>query len=154
MVQASGTGTVNVFDFVAGTVTFVFKQQTVDVDADSSGSIVPGIPSVHGARGPPDAFGATLSTLGLTVTDLTIGITNGPRFTTTGGTLALAVVTPSAADQLAGDGRYWVALKSDIASAQLTGIDGFTLFGSAITVQLNQARGIYQPAGANILQAR
>ena len=150
MVQASGTGTVNVFDFVAGTVAFVFKQQTVDVDADSSGSIVPGIPSVHGARGPPDVFGATLSTLGLTATSMSIGITNGPRFTATGGTLALAVVTPSAADQLAGDGRYWVALKSDIATAELTGIDGFTAFGSDLTVELNQARGVYRPSAENI----
>ena len=150
MVQASGTGTVNVFDFVTGTVAFVFKQQTVDVDADSSGSIVPGIPSVHGARGPPDVFGATLSTLGLTVTSISIGIANGPRFTATGGTLALAVVTPSAADQLAGDGRYWVALKSDIATAELTGVDGFNAFGSGLTVELNQARGVYRPLAENI----
>ena len=59
-------------------------------------------------------------------------------------------MAPSAADQALGDGRYWVALKATLATAQLTGIDGFSLYASAISVELNQARGIYRPATANI----
>ena len=153
LVQASGSANVNVFGLVSGAVTFVFKQQTVDVDADGVGGIVPGfIPSGPPARGPPDLAGATLTTLGLTVTGvgISIGIANGPSLSVTAGSLALAVVTPSAADQALGDGRYWVALKATLATAQLTGIDGFSLYASAITVEVNQAGGVYRPATDNI----
>src|SRR5262249_15263519 len=81
-VQASGTGTVNVFDFVTGAVSFVFKQQSTNVDADGDGVINPGfIPANPPARGPPDLANATLTTLGLAVvgTGISIGFESGPH---------------------------------------------------------------------------
>ena len=51
---------------------------------------------------------------------ITIGIPDGPGFHISSGTLAVAVVTPSAADQAAGDNRSWLALTALISSASLT----------------------------------
>ena len=74
---------------------------------------------------------------------ISVGIPQGPRFTANGGTLALAIATPSAAAQLAGDTRSWVALKTSIPFASLTGIDGFAAYGSGIVVELNRASGAF-----------
>jgi len=151
-VQASGSASVRIFDFVEGTVSFVYRQQTVDVNADNDSVFDPSIlPTGLGARGPPDLHNATLTTFGfaalhdLTHPGLTIGVATGPHFTVTAGSLALAIVTPSAADQLLGDHRSWLALKSSIESASLEGFDGFVAYGSDITVELNRASGAYEP---------
>ena len=154
LVQAAGSGTVRVFGFVDGSVSFVFTQRTVNVDADGNGTIDPlDIPTGPGARGPPDLNGATLTTLGLTVTSISIGTIDGPRLTALGGTLALAVVTPSQADQDAGDTRYWIALKSDIPTASLSGAPAFSLDATNVVVELNQAGGAYDPSGVDAAAA-
>ena len=49
-VRASGTASVNIFGFVSGSISFVYEQQTVDVDADGDGTFdpsatLPGTPS-------------------------------------------------------------------------------------------------------------
>ena len=139
-----------VLDFVNGSVTFTFRQQTVDINADNNGSFAAGV--VSGSppiRGPPDLAGATLTTLGLTVTGpgISIGIANGPRLTATGGTLALAIVTPASS---AGDTRSWIALTSDIPSVSFTGFPGLDIHGSDIHVAINTAQGLYDPSGAAI----
>ena len=144
LLQASGSATVNLLDFVTGSVTFTFRQQSVDIDADGDGTFDPGAPlgSTPG-RGPPDVANATLTTLGLTVTSISIGIPNGPRLTATGGTLALAVVTQTASN----DTRSWIALTSDIATVSFTGFTGFDAHGSGIHIEINTAQGLYDPAG-------
>jgi len=78
LLAASGTATINAFGFINGSVSFAFKQQTVDVNL--SGQDVPLTAAAWGAsaRGPPgpDLQGATLTTLGLTIPvgqSLTIG---------------------------------------------------------------------------------
>ena len=153
LVQAAGAATIHAFGFVDGTVNFVFKRETVNIDGNHDGLIDAFSPSSPPARGPPDLANATLTTLGLSVLSdathagLTIGVPNGAHFTVTAGRLALAIVTPSAADQAAGDGRSWLALTSSIDSASLTGITGFAAYGSDIVVELNQASGLYDPSG-------
>ena len=52
-IQASGTGTVNAFNFVSGTVNFVFEQQTVGLDANNDGTYSPQTVSSGTIRGPP-----------------------------------------------------------------------------------------------------
>ena len=159
-VQASGTASLRIFDFVEGTVSFVFRQQTVDVNADNDSVFDPSVlPTGLGARGPPDLHNATLTTLGFAVlhdathSGLTIGVATGPHFTVTAGTLALAVVTPSAADQLLGDHRSWLALKTSIESASLEGFDGFVAYGSNITVEINRASGSYEPVANPLISS-
>ena len=66
------------------------------------------------------------------------------------GTLALAIVTPSAADRNGGDERMWFTLESSIADATLTGIDGFSAYGSDLQVELNKATGSYTTGGHDI----
>ena len=153
LVQAAGAATIHAFGFVDGTVNFVFKRETVNIDGNHDGLIDAFSPSSPPARGPPDLANATLTTLGLSVLSdathagLTIGVPNGAHLTVTAGRLALAIVTPSATDQAAGDGRSWLALTSSIDSASLTGITGFAAYGSDIVVELNQASGLYDPTG-------
>ena len=140
---------INLLGFVTGTVDLFFSQKQVDVDADGDGDInVTQLPTGPGARGPPDLIGATLSQFGLAVsgTGLSIGIPGGPRLTTTGGTLAIAYVTPSDVDQAAGDNRSWLALVGSIDTASLTGVTGITVNASSIVVEINQAYGSFEPA--------
>ena len=151
--EASGTGNLRIFDFVNGEVSFVFKQQTSNLDANGDGTIDPGfVPTSPPARGPPDLANAIVTSLGLTVSGagIAIGVPNGPGFTVTSGTLALAIVTPSAADRIGGDERMWFTLESSIADATLTGIDGFSAYGSDLQVELNKATGSYTTGGHDI----
>ena len=153
MIRARGTANLNLFDFVTGEISYAFEQKTVDVDADGDGTFAPGfVPASPPARGPPDLAGANLTTFefGVIGSGLSIGVPDGPRFSISAGTVALAVITPSAADMAAGDGRNWLAVTSDIATASLTGIDGFAAYGSDLTLRLNRAGGVYQPSGAAI----
>src|SRR6185295_10370980 len=110
LVEASGTARVNVFDLVTGQISFAYRQQTVSLDADGNDVFDPSAPLTGPpSRGPPDLAGATLTTFGLTLDDVLIGT---PAFgiSINGGSLAVAVITPSAADAAAGDSRSWLAL--------------------------------------------
>ena len=104
LLAATGTAHLNLFGFVDGTVSFSFQQQTVDVDVNGDGAIDLADTNGHWARGPPgtdpgpDLHNATLTTLGLVIPvggSLTIGA-GGVGFTVSGGSLALAAITPAA----------------------------------------------------------
>ncbi|HEV7132735.1 MAG TPA: hypothetical protein VGN27_03260, partial [Gaiellaceae bacterium] len=143
LVAASGSATVKILDFVTGAVTFDFQQKTVNIDANNNGTFAPGDTSgTAPIRGPPDVAGATLTTLGLTIDSpgISIGVDGGPRLTATGGTLALALVTPPSS---ASDTRSWLALTSDIPTVSFSGFSGFDAHGSNIHIQINQAQGAY-----------
>ncbi len=127
----SGTATIQLFGIVTGTVDFAFQQQTINVDVDRNGVLDLPVSGTAWARGPPgpDLTNATLTTLGLSIPSgqpLTIGV-GGVAFTVTAGSLALAIVTPSAAAQAGGDSRTWLALDAQITSATFNGIPGLTL---------------------------
>ena len=153
LLAASGTATINPFGFVNGTVSFAFKQQTVDVNLN--GGTVPLTSAAWGAgaRGPPgpDIQGATLTTLGLTVPvgqSLTIGA-GGVNFSVTNATLGLAVITPAASDT--NDSRQWVTIKGSIANASFSGIPGVTLSVSNVAIDVNQFSGAYSGVATQAL---
>ena len=153
LLAASGTATINAFGFVNGTVSFAFKQQTVDVNLN--GGTVPLTSAAWGAgaRGPPgpDIQGATLTTLGLTVPvgqSLTIGA-GGVNFSVTNATLGLAVITPAASDT--NDSRQWVTIKGSIANASFSGIPGVTLSVSNVAIDVNQFSGAYSGVATQAL---
>ena len=78
--RASGTATVNLFDFVSGTVGFAFETRSVDVDLTGDNAI-----------GAGDLTGAKLTTLFLSVQDLQIG-TPDIGFHVTSGSVAVASI--------------------------------------------------------------
>ena len=146
LVEASGTARVNVFDLVTGQISFAYRQQTVSVDADGNGVFDPAAPLTGPpSRGPPDLAGATLTTFGLTVENVMIGT---PAFgiSINGGTLAVAVITPSAADAAAGDTRSWLALTAADISGGVHASPLFDLVVSDVFVQINQASGNHHDA--------
>src|SRR5262249_58962964 len=131
----------SVFGFVDGTISFSFKQQTVDVDLDGNGTIDLVTPGTAWARGPPgtapgpDLHDATLTTLGLRIPGgqgLTIGPAGGPGFSIGSGSLALPIIAPSAPAQNAGDARSWPPLTPPIAAASFLG--GAAAAGPATTL--------------------
>ena len=143
----SGTANIQLFGMITGTVTFAFQQQTINVDVDRDGTLELPVSGTAWARGPPgpDLQNATLTTFGLSVPSgqsLNFGI-GGVGFTVTAGSLALAVVTPSAAAQSTGDARSWLALDANITSATFNGIPGLTLTVTGLTVEINRANGTY-----------
>ncbi|HVM56368.1 MAG TPA: hypothetical protein VMT74_02815, partial [Gaiellaceae bacterium] len=143
----SGTADVQLFGMITGQVSFAFQQQTVSVDVDRDGMLELPVSGTPWARGPPgpDLQNATLTTFGLSVASghtLSFGV-GGVGFTVSAGSLALAIVTPSAAAQAAGDGRSWLALDAQITSASFTGIPGLTLTVTGLTVEINRASGVY-----------
>ena len=104
LLQASGIAQISVFGFVQGTIAFSFEQQAVNVDVDGNGVLNLPTAGVAWARGPPgpDLTDATLTTFGLRIPagqGLTIGPAGGPGLTISSGSLALALVTPSAVGQ-------------------------------------------------------
>ena len=132
---------------ITGEVAFAFQQQTISVDVDRDGTLeLPG--HRHGLGARPARAGstnATLTTFGLSVASgqtLTFGV-GGVGFSVSAGSLALAIVTPSASAQAAGDGRSWLALDAQITSASFTGIPGLTLTVTGLTVEINRASGVY-----------
>ncbi|HVP75835.1 MAG TPA: hypothetical protein VMS63_07420, partial [Gaiellaceae bacterium] len=143
----SGTASVQLFGMITGTVAFAFQQQTVSVDVDRDGTLELPVSGTAWARGPPgpDLTNATLTTFGLSVPSgqtLTFGV-GGVGFSVSAGSLALAIVTPSASAQAAGDSRSWLALNAQITAATFTGIPGLTLTVTALTVGINRASGTY-----------
>src|SRR5439155_2725880 len=152
LLQAAGTARANVFDLASGKISFVFKQQTVDVNADGNATFTPGVaPGGGPIRGPPDLQNGTLTTLGLSidpVEGLRVGVPSGPGFFVASGTLALAVVTPSAADQANGDSRSWLALISDSLTASLQNVPGVTANATNLVVEINRASGTYHDAAS------
>ena len=143
----SGTANVQLFGMITGEVAFAFQQQTVSVDVDRDGTLELPVTGTAWARGPPgpDLQNATLTTFGLSVPSgqtLTFGV-GGVGFSVSAGSLALAIVTPSASAQAAGDGRSWLALDAQITSASFTGIPGLTLTVTGLTVEINRASGVY-----------
>ena len=143
----SGTASVQLFGMITGTVAFAFQQQTVSVDVDRDGTLELPVSGTAWARGPPgpDLTNATLTTFGLSVPSgqtLTFGV-GGVGFSVSAGSLALAIVTPSASAQAAGDSRSWLALDAQITAASFTGIPGLTLTVTALTVEINRASGTY-----------
>ena len=118
--RASGSATVDLFGLVSGTVSFTFEKQTVDAAVSSTETL----------------HGATLTTISLTVGTVFLGV-NGVGFSITGGTLAVATLTPASAT----DHRSWTAISSSITGASLTGIPGVTITASSLTLGINQASG-------------
>ncbi|HEY5057558.1 MAG TPA: hypothetical protein VII51_00960, partial [Gaiellaceae bacterium] len=145
--SVSGTANVQLFGMISGEVSFAFQQQTVSVDVDRDGTLELPVSGTAWARGPPgpDLQNATLTTFGLSVAaghNLSFGVA-GVGFTVSAGSLALAIVTPSASAQAAGDGRSWLALDAQITAASFTGIPGLTLTVTGLTVEINRASGVY-----------
>ena len=143
----SGTANVQLFGMITGEVAFAFQQQTVSVDVDRDGTLELPVTGTAWARGPPgpDLQNATLTTFGLSVASgqtLTFGV-GGVGFSVSAGSLALAIVTPSASAHAAGDGRSWLALDAQITSATFTGIPGLSLTVTGLTVEINRASGVY-----------
>ena len=148
-VRASGTASINIFDFVSGSVSFTFEQQLADIDADDDGDLVPSDVISEGTiRGPPDLDNATITTLGLEILapGLHVGVPGGIGFTIPSGSLALAVVTPAAGST--GDTRSWLALKGSIAGGVFDGIDGLAISATNLTIEINRASGTYNGPGA------
>ena len=144
-IQVSGTAQVNIFGFVSGTVSFTFKQQTVNLDANGDGVFAPGdVPSTP-IRGPPDLSNAVLTTLDLTIGSggLFIGSPGGVGIHITSGSVAVATLSPSKADITAGDGRSWLALKARDFSGSLTGIPVVQFDAEHINIDVNQANGAF-----------
>ncbi|MHB1244626.1 MAG: hypothetical protein ACYC1P_14695, partial [Gaiellaceae bacterium] len=146
MIRARGTADINLFDFVAGRISYAFEQETVDVDADGDGTFAPGfVPASPPARGPPDLDNATLTRLGLTVEapqGLRIGIPGSVGLNVASGTLAVALVTPSPS---ATDTRFWLGVEADDFTASLEGIPGLTLSAEDVSIRINRAGGSYNP---------
>ena len=78
---ASGTATINIFDYLSGGVSFDLEQRTVDLDTDA----------VAGT----DLTGATLTTLSLTVTSPIFIGAEGVGFTVAGGSVSVAAIEPA-----------------------------------------------------------
>ena len=157
--EASGIAHISVFGFVDGTIAFSFKQQTVDVDVNGDGHIETATSGSASARAPPgpDLSNATLTTLGLRIPagkGLTIGTADGPGFSIDSGAFALAMVSPSAADQAAGDARSWLALTAEIDGGTFTGIPDFDMTVESLGLELNQASGTYTPSGGTPIANR
>src|SRR6185437_15248223 len=146
LVEVSGTARINVFDLVTGEITLSYRQQTVNVDADGDSVFDPsvGLPGTP-TRGPPDLDGATLTTLGLSIDDVMIG-TPALGISINGGTLAVAVITPSAAYAAAGDSRSWLALTAADLSGGVHAGALFDLVLSDVFVQVNRASGTHHDA--------
>ncbi|HKI92981.1 MAG TPA: hypothetical protein VJ986_11835, partial [Gaiellaceae bacterium] len=145
-VQASGTAAVSLGNgLVSGTVSFSISQTTVNVDVNGDGCLDFQTTCVNAARGPPgpDLQNATLTTIGLRILSpgLTIGA-GGVGFTVASGTLAVAVVTPSAADKAAGDTRSWLAVDASISNGSFTGVSGLTVTVDSLAVRINKASGL------------
>src|SRR4029077_3791568 len=100
---------VNIFGFVSGTVSFTFKQQTVNVDADGNGAFAPGVVPGTPIRGPPALSNAVLTTLDLTIGSggLFIGSPGGVGIHITSGSLARATPRPPKGDTNPGGGPRW-----------------------------------------------
>ena len=158
VVRAAGSARINVFDFVSGRIGFSFSQQLVDVDVNADGVFEPApLPNGADIRGPPafpDLNDASLTTLSLSVLaddgnasngseGLSIGVPGGVGLFVSSGDLAIAILTPSSAST--GDGRSWLALSAHIASASLNGITGLVLGASGLTLEINQASGVFDP---------
>ncbi|MHB1241813.1 MAG: choice-of-anchor D domain-containing protein, partial [Gaiellaceae bacterium] len=144
MLRARGTANIDLFDFVTGTVTYAFEQETVDVDADGDGIFNPAAAlAAGGPRGPPDVNNATLTRLGLGVDPtegLRIGIPGSVGLSISSGTLAVALVTPSPGPT---DSRFWLAVEADDFTASLEGIPGLTLSAEDVSIRINRAGGSY-----------
>ena len=147
VLAVSGVASVQLFGLLSGQINFAFQQQTVSVDVDRDGTLELPVVGTAWARGPPgpDLNDATLTTLGLSIASgqsLVVGV-GGVGFSVTSGSLALAILTPSAADQSAGDARQWLALEAQSLDASFTGIPDLHLTVSGLTLDLNRSTGAY-----------
>ena len=146
LVRASGTASVNIFDFVSGSVSFTYEQQLVDVDADGDGTFDPSaaLPSTP-IRGPPDLDNATLTLFALRILapGILIGVPGGAGITIPSGTLAVATLTPASGSS--GDTRSWLALKTQIDGGAFDGITGVEFSATNLTVEINRASGAFDP---------
>ena len=124
--RATGSLTIDIFGFVTGTVGFSYEAKTVDARIASG----------------DDLDNASLTLISLSVTSIFIGVPNGPGFTISSGTLALAMLKPSATAVAAGDGRSWMGLTATLGNASLTGIDGLTLALTNVSAQINRGSGV------------
>ncbi|MGZ4363246.1 MAG: hypothetical protein ACXVFF_13510, partial [Gaiellaceae bacterium] len=154
LVEVSAAARINIADLVTGQITFSFKQQTVAVDADGNGvfdpsATLPGTPT----RGPPDLSGAMLTTLGLGFVDVSIG-TPALGIRINGGTIGVALITPSAADAAAGDSRSWLAVTAADLSGGITASPLLDLVVSEVFVQVNRASGTYHDSTIGDFDAR
>ncbi len=135
--RASGTATVNLFDFVSGTVGFAFETRSVDVDLTGDNAI-----------GAGDLTGAKLTTLFLSVQDLQIG-TPDIGFHVTSGSVAVASIAPVVAAGAPADPRSWLAVSASIASATFTAPDNtINLAATNLSLEINQASGGLVPPAA------
>ena len=117
--KVSGTATINLFNLVAGTVGFSLTTQTVT--------------NVSVGGGPVLASG-TLTTIGLTVSNLFLGV-GGIGFTLTSGSVTVAILSPTATT----DTRRWTAVSAQLGGASLVGIPGITLTATELDIDVNQA---------------
>ena len=79
------------------------------------------------------------------MTNLFVGVPNGPGFSISWGKLSLALLKPNAS---ANDGRSWMAMTATLGNASLTGIDGLTLSLTGVTAQINRGAGTKTTGGA------
>ena len=117
---ASGTATINIFNYLSGGVSFDLEQRTVDLDTDA----------VAGT----DLTGATLTTLSLTVTSPIFIGADGVGFTVAGGSVSVAAIEP--ASDL--DTRSWVAFSGSLTGVSFGGVPGLTLTLSTASVSFNR----------------
>ena len=118
--QVSGNATINLFGLVTGTVGFSLTKQDVSNVDVGGGTLSSG----------------TLTTIGLTVSNVFLGV-GGIGFTLTSGSVTVAILSPTAAS----DARRWTAVSAQLGGASLTGIPGISLAASELDINVNQASG-------------
>ncbi|HET6548786.1 MAG TPA: calcium-binding protein, partial [Solirubrobacter sp.] len=124
--RATGSLSVDILGFVTGTVGVAYETKTVDARIATG----------------DDLDDASLTLISLSVSDIFIGVPQGPGFTITSGKLSLAMLKPNAAAVAAGDGRSWLALTATLGDASLTGIDGLTLSLTDVSATINRGSGL------------
>ena len=133
LLELGGTLTsLDVFGFVTGSGTLLFRQSEVTVTE----------PAMTKAR---------LTTLTLTLSNVFVGIPNGPGFTLAGATLHVASLKPPAPAQPGGtpDPRSWTAVYVELNGASFSGVPGaFSLEVPLLKVKINQASGGAVPPAA------
>ncbi|MHC4396401.1 MAG: hypothetical protein ACYS1A_12170, partial [Planctomycetota bacterium] len=139
--EASGNIGVNLFDFVDGSADFAFSKQTIDVDVDANGIFDP-------AAG--DLDDAELVVFGLSNTSVFVG-SGGVGFNITDGQLGIAQIKPNSDTVDAGDTRSYLAVRADLDSASLDGIDGLIATALNLSVDINDASGAYNSVDASAL---
>ena len=151
--QASGAATVSLASgLVTGAVQFSFSQTVVNADLTANGQYTGQPTPTTSARGPPNFLvDATLTRIGLYIlpAGISVGL-GGTGLNITSGTLAIAALTPSKADQTAGDTRSWLAATAQLGAASLS-LGGLKIDLSSLGIQINQASGAFSGTQATAL---